>query len=113
MADVVAALQYASHKLPVFPVHGVDEDGNCTCGSECSSPAKHPRTPNGLKDASTDTKVINEWWEKWPDSNIGLPTGSVSNWFVIDVDLKSGGLESWADLQDQHSSASDLSLIHI
>ena len=107
MADVVAALQYASHKLPVFPVHGVDEDGNCTCGSECSSPAKHPRTPNGLKDASTDTKVINEWWEKWPDSNIGLPTGSVSNWFVIDVDLKSGGLESWADLQDQHSSASD------
>ena len=35
-------------------------------------PAKHPRTPHGLQDASTDKAVLEEWWRRWPDSNVGV-----------------------------------------
>ncbi len=34
------------------------------------------------------------WWEKWPDANIGVVTGKISGITVIDVDQKSGGLET-------------------
>ena len=46
-----AALDYAERGLRVFPLHGIGPDG-CTCGdATCTSPGKHPRTPNGFKDA--------------------------------------------------------------
>ncbi len=49
---VADALQYAKSGLLVFPLHAV-KDGKCTCGkSDCSSPAKHPRTIHGLTQAS-------------------------------------------------------------
>jgi len=58
----------------------------CACpkGAECSSPAKHPMTTNGLKDGTTDPKVITRWWDKWPNANVGLLTGGDID--VIDVD---------------------------
>lgn len=34
---------------------------------------------------------IEEWWEKWPDANIGIITGAVSGISVIDVDTYHGG----------------------
>src|SRR5262245_32630479 len=54
-----AALWYAvAFGWSVVPLHGVDAPG-CTCGKEnCASPGKHPRTKNGLKDATTDPKTI-------------------------------------------------------
>ena len=33
---------------------------------------------------------LKEWWEKWPDANIGLITGEVSNLAVIDIDTAEG-----------------------
>ena len=40
--------------------------------------------------ASTiDLETVNEWWEKWPDSNIGIDTGK-SGLAVLDVDMKDG-----------------------
>jgi len=33
---------------------------------------------------------IDEWWHKWPDANIGLITGEVTNLVVVDVDNKAG-----------------------
>lgn len=30
---------------------------------------------------------IEEWWEKWPDANIGIVTGKISNLIVVDIDL--------------------------
>ena len=33
---------------------------------------------------------IREWWDKWPDANIGVITGSVSGLVVIDLDGDGG-----------------------
>lgn len=34
---------------------------------------------------------IAEWFRRWPDANIGIVTGEVSNLIVLDVDPKHGG----------------------
>ncbi len=81
------ALGLAEHDLPVFPLH-TPQGSECSCpsGANCSHAGKHPRTKNGVKDATNDEDQIKEWWEKWPESNIGLATGAVSGIFVVDVD---------------------------
>ena len=63
-------------------------DGHCSCdaGTNCKHPGKHPRTSNGVKDATTDRKTIKAWWNRWPDANIGIATGRVSDIFVLDID---------------------------
>lgn len=66
------------------------------------SVGKHPRTKNGLKAASTNLGVINEWWKKWPDANIGIATGQESGFVVLDVDPRHGGDESLALLKNQY-----------
>jgi RecA-family ATPase len=67
------------------------EDGLiCSCRSAgCRSPAKHPRNHNGEKGASNDPAQIEEWWQQWPDANIGIATGP-SGLVVIDVDGAQG-----------------------
>ena len=77
------ALLYADAGFPVLPLHS-PVDGQCDCRRDCSSPAKHPRTANGLKDATTDPDAIRAWWALWPTANVGMviPAGYV----VVDVD---------------------------
>lgn len=85
-----SALMYASGNFPVFPLHAPLKKGLCDCwaGIECDSPAKHPRTPNGFKDASCDELTVRRWWKDAPRANIGLsiPSGYV----VLDVDGQEG-----------------------
>jgi Bifunctional DNA primase/polymerase, N-terminal len=70
-----AALAYATNGWPVIPLHS-PANGTCSCGdADCDSPAKHPRTLHGLKDASSDSQTVRQWWQRWPDANIGLITG--------------------------------------
>jgi hypothetical protein len=89
-----AALFYAKHGWPVFPVY-CPRDGACSCdNASCEHPAKHPLTPHGFKDATTDENTIIDWWRRWPEANIGLATGSASGVVVLDVDARHGGLES-------------------
>jgi len=64
----------------------------------CLHPGKHPRTLHGFKDSSNVAEQIKEWWEEWPDANIGVPTGSASGLLVIDIDPRNGGDESWEAL---------------
>lgn len=68
-----AALEYAKAGWPVFP---------------CSPATKQPYTPNGFKAATTDTKQIIDWWSKYPYAMIGVPTGSASGVWVLDIDAK-------------------------
>lgn len=63
------ALDYAAAGWRVFPLHEGD---------------KTPKTPNGCKDATSDTGTIRVWWTKWPGANIGIATGGP--FFVLDVD---------------------------
>lgn len=80
----------------VFPCHNpIQRDGlNCSCelyrrkkipDFECSNPGKHPRTKNGLDDATTDLDQIREWWRRYPSANIGINCGK-SRILVVDQD---------------------------
>lgn len=89
-----AAIMYADAGIAVFPVHGI-VDGSCTCGGlpKCK-PGKHPATPNGVYDATTDTSRIVEWWADNPNYNIGISTGAENGFWVLDYD----GVEGRATL---------------
>ena len=110
-----AAQWFASIGQPVIPLHHpipaevlTVEGGlfRCSCQRpECGrvidgrvegSPAKHPLTRNGLKDATTDPNVIRAWWKQWPEANLGILTGVI--WDVIDLDGPPGNL-SYAELR--------------
>ena len=92
-AALDAALAYARRGLRVLPVHGV-RDGRCTCGRpDCAAPGKHPRTPHGVREATTDEATIRAWWRRWPDANLAVATGS--GVIVLDAD----GPEGVASLQ--------------
>jgi predicted P-loop ATPase len=95
------ALAYAWRGLPVFPAHSL-RDGRCTCGdAECKTPGKHPRTINGVKDATTNAAQIERWWSQWPDANIGIATDDLT---VVDVDVSNGkpGEASLRALEAKH-----------
>lgn len=75
------ALALAELDWPVFPLNG-----------------KLPRIPKaqggrGFKDGTTDPDTIREWWDRWPDANIGLaiPAGVI----VVDIDPRHGGNDTW------------------
>lgn len=59
---------------------------------------KTPLTPNGYKNATTDTSQIKEWMDKYPTANIGIAT-EASGLLVIDCDYPKGDKprpDSWA-----------------
>ena len=87
-----AALWYANHDLPVFPV---------------KPRSKEPLTPHGFKDATTDPAQIEKWYRQWPVANIGLPTGTPSGLLVLDVDPRNGGQESLDGFIAEHGQFPD------
>lgn len=84
--NLIAALEYAKKGIQVFPCYEINPAGDCACGKDCTSPGKHPRTRSGVKEATTDTKKIIDWWTKWPQANVAGATGSRSGIVVVDVD---------------------------
>ena len=96
------ALRYARRGWHVLPLH-TTKDGQCSCaaGQSCDHPGKHPRTANGVRDATTDRTIIKAWWNRWPDANIGIATGRSSGIFVLDVD-GDVGKASLKELQAEH-----------
>ena len=70
---LTAALAYAATGIPVFP---------------CRSTNKAPCTgKGGFKKATTNIAQINKWWAQHPDAMIGIPTGTASGIFVVDLDI--------------------------
>jgi hypothetical protein len=98
-----AALRYAVLGFPIFPVYEPAK-GECSCpeGPACKDPAKHPRTKHGFKDATTDETRIREWWRRWPEANIGMPTGTPSGIDGLDVDPRRGGDKTLTDILTEH-----------
>ena len=85
---LASALSYASKGWHVFPVNGI-VNGKCTCHKRiCDNPGKHPATENGLRDATTDTETIEKWFSGNRNLNIGIATGLVSGFFVLDIDVR-------------------------
>lgn len=86
------ALAYARRGWFIFPLRPRD---------------KTPLTEHGVLDASTDETIIRAWWSKWPNANIGLACGA-SGLVVIDVDAKSGGVQSWTQLKNDYNLSDTL-----
>jgi hypothetical protein len=78
-----AALAFARAGRRVFP---------------CKERGKQPLTEHGFKDATTDEGTIRDWWSRWPDANIGYPTGER---IVLDVDGAEGEA-ALAALEKEH-----------
>ncbi|PYC46595.1 hypothetical protein DI396_14965 [Litorivita pollutaquae] len=91
-STIKAALAWARHGGKIIALHGVDENGNCTCGKpDCRSPGKHPIAelfPKGQYSATSNTAKIRRAFKKYPNANFGviLPPGMV----VLDVDGPEG-----------------------
>lgn len=88
--DLDSLKQLAGRGWRIFPIHGVVRQGDalrCTCGvPSCKNAGKHPRTRNGLKDATTDALTIERWHRKWLDSNWALACGGLARLVVVDID---------------------------
>ena len=85
------ALRYGQGGYEVFPLRG-------------KVPAIAKRDGgNGVLDATTDLMQIAAWWTKYPNANIGgrVPAGVV----VVDIDPRSGGLETWTGLVAAYGDA--------
>ena len=67
-----AALAFAQAGTPVFP---------------CAIGGKRPLTQAGFHDASCDADQVRAWWARWPEANIGMPTGGLSGIDVVDIDV--------------------------
>ena len=78
-----AALSYAARGWAVFPIKP---------GAKAP-----PLTKHGFQDASTDEDTIRAWWAKTPQANVGIATGEVSGFVVVDVDGEDGK-RSWEAL---------------
>lgn len=79
------ALAYAARGWPVIP---------------CRPHGKEPLVAGGYRAATTDPDVIRGWWMRWPDANVGIPTGRPSGIIVIDVDPRHGGGETLLELPE-------------
>jgi putative DNA primase/helicase len=74
MTMLEAAAAYAMEGISVFPCE-----------------RKIPLTGNGgFKNASIHANQIVAWWTKYPEAQIGIPTGAMNHLFVIDVDGPEG-----------------------
>ncbi len=88
-AVLSAALELARQGWQVLPVKRNDPKGK-----------KPPYTDNGLKDATTNEATIRDWWETWPDANVGV---LLRDLFLLDVDMKPGGGDGLASLKRFHA----------
>lgn len=69
-----AARELAVAGVPVFPVAPRDK----------VPLIRHGR---GFRDATTDLGQVEAWWRRFPQANIGVPTGAASGLVVVDVDV--------------------------
>ncbi len=86
-----SALWYAEKKgWRVFPVHG-----------------KFPIIKDWVNAASTDRIQIETWWRQYPGAGIGIATGHLSGFWVLDCDPKNGGGDSLFYLQSKYGLLPD------
>jgi len=127
-----AALGYASHGIPVLPLHyplphhrdlqTLSEDQrqprptvrtSCSCRDPgCGQVAKHPLgslVPHGVKDATCNRARILAWWTRHPQANIGLATGHLFD--ILDVDGPQGE-QTIRTLAAEHGLTSSGPLVH-
>jgi hypothetical protein len=91
-ARIKAALWFADRGFGIFSVWSTTDAGVCRCpaGSACTAPGKHPVTPHGFQDATTDPQRIRTLLSAGSQPNYGMvcPDGV----FALDVDAEDDGI---------------------
>lgn len=97
---MVTPYDYITLGWKIFPCHTVTPLGACTCGkADCASKGKHPRTPRGVKDATSDSGTVASWMMQFPVTNWGLACGIDSGILAIDIDPSKGGDYSFDEFE--------------
>lgn len=106
MQQLEVALSYNGIGWPVFPCRSKDEEIiDADTGEVTTLGEKTPRTSNGFKAATKFKHILQRWWSDWPDSAIGIPTGSSTGIFVLDIDRKPGGADGFewlSEMEKEH-----------
>jgi Bifunctional DNA primase/polymerase, N-terminal/Primase C terminal 1 (PriCT-1) len=84
-----AALALARKALPVHP---------------CRPDEKVPILDDWPNRASTNPTLIDRWWGRWPEANIGIATGGRLRLLAVDVDVDAGGEAALAELEREHGA---------
>lgn len=79
------AMEYAAYGIPVFPCDNRTKIPLVPADKDATG--KKIAKSGGLYKATTCEQNIAEWWSKYPDAMIGVPTGSASGFVVLDVDI--------------------------
>lgn len=87
-----AALRYAHMGLAVIPLLPRD---------------KKPWFDNWPEVATSDRETVSRWWQQNSNSNVGIATGQKSHLFVLDVDPKNGGMDSFDTIRTEHGQFPD------
>lgn len=97
MKKLETAATLAAMGLKLIPAHSI-KNGVCTCdkGAQCTSAGKHP-TQTNWQNKSVSSEELIAMLKKNPDLNFGVVTGG--RLFVVDIDPKNGGLESFAEIE--------------
>jgi hypothetical protein len=89
------ALYLASRGWAVFPA---------PAGSKKSHASKNTNGANW--GATSDPDQIRRYWQRWPDANLGFPTGVHADFFVVEADTVKGhgvdGIENLKRLETQN-----------
>lgn len=84
-----AALRYARRGWSVVPIRS------------------HGKVPLIAWEAQQERRAkqaeIEQWFRRWPDANVGIVTGEISNLVVLDVDPAHGGSDSLRDLERRNA----------
>lgn len=83
------ALEYGKYGWSVFPL---------------LPRSKAPATSGGFHDAVKDADSIRALWGARTNCNLGIATGDISGFFVLDIDADKGGEESLAELENKYGS---------
>ena len=91
------ALAYAKMGMAVFPL---------------APRSKRPVMEQGFHKASTDPAIINSWWKRNPNFNIGIATGQMSGGLIVidlDIDKDKGkyGDETLREWELEHGTLLD------
>lgn len=87
---------YLQNGIPLILYHGVTPDGICSCRkSNCNHIGKHPVFFNPTEKKIADLSALKTYLDDRSYRNLAALVANGSGLFVIDVDKKNGGLESY------------------
>ncbi len=103
---------YLQKAIPIILLHGTNESGECSCGTkDCGNAGKHPINKNPDATQILDVSELREQLKPNVNRNLAGRILTAANIAVIDIDLKNGGIESFAKLESDHGTLPETTVV--